>query len=290
MLEAGRAREPRPQYVRGAGLLLAYEVLEPSAGAPARAPAALLCLHGNSSHRGIWRPVAEGLADYRGILLDLRGHGDSEWAVPPAYNPEHHAGDLEGVVPQLQLDRYALLAHSAGDLAAAWFIGTIVPRGLVPPPAAFVWVDIDPLVPRFQVEYFRQRAASVGRVFPTIEEVLAGFQRMYPQIPEPRLRAFISEGVRAVDDGYRMKLDPATYATWEPGDLRPVLPRVTCPTLVLRGAESLVNTREGLTALRQGLPRAEIVEVPGSHMLLLEDPERVAEVIQGFLARYLPSA
>jgi pimeloyl-ACP methyl ester carboxylesterase len=48
-----------------------------------------------------------------------------------------------------------------------------------------------------------------------------------------RLRA------RHVDGGWRMKLDAATYETWEPGDLRPVLPKIAVPTLVLRGAESL---------------------------------------------------
>ena len=92
-----------------------------------------------------------------------------------------------------------------------------------------------------------------------------------------------------------MKLDPATFATWEPGDLRPELARITCPTLVLRGAASLVSSPEGLADLQRGLPRCEVREIPGgSHLLLLEYPERVAKAIREFLrsktvGRVMPS-
>src|SRR5205809_6502177 len=68
-----------------------------------------------------------------------------------------------------------------------------------------------------------------------------------------------------------MKLDPATYETWEPGDLRPALPHIASPTLVLRGAESIVTSTEGLLALANGLPSREVREIKsGSHMLLLD--------------------
>jgi pimeloyl-ACP methyl ester carboxylesterase len=83
-----------------------------------------------------------------------------------------------------------------------------------------------------------------------------------------------------------MKLDPATYATWEPGDLTPLLPAVRCPALVVRGGESIVTTAEGTAALRGGLPDHEFREVAGgSHMLLLEQPEVAAEAIRDFLSR-----
>jgi pimeloyl-ACP methyl ester carboxylesterase len=84
-----------------------------------------------------------------------------------------------------------------------------------------------------------------------------------------------------------MKLDPATYATWEPGDLRASLPGVTCPTLVLRGADSIVTSAEGLAALSAGLPQAEVREIKGgSHMLLLEHPEEVAQAIRQFIGAH----
>jgi pimeloyl-ACP methyl ester carboxylesterase len=273
-----------PLRVRGAGPTLAYEVVEPRKERTADS-LTLLCLHGNSSHRGIWRPVACELDEFRCVLLDMRGHGESEHVTPPAYNPEHHAADIAKVAAGLVRGRpYAVLAHSAGALAAARCIAETRLYASVPVPAAFVWVDIDPLVPRWQVEYFHQGVTSVARVFETVEDALRGFRRIYPNVPEDRLRSFVEEGLCPVDGGWRMKLDPATYATWEPGDVRAELPHIACPTLVLRGAQSTVSSPEGLATLRSALPQCQVSEIAdGSHLLLLEHPQVVAASVRDFL-------
>jgi 3-oxoadipate enol-lactonase len=285
MLEEAAAEQHR---IRGAGPTLAYEVAWPKTNPPSASAMTLLCLHGNSSHRGVWRPVAQELHEFRCVLLDFRGHGESEHVSPPAYNPERHAADLAHVIPGLARGPYVILAHSAGALAAVRLLTTSWPSGRLPLPDALVWVDLDPLVPRWQVDYFHQGVGSVSRAFPTIEDALRGFRRIYPNIPDDRLRSFVIESLRQVDGGWRMKLDPATYATWEPGDLRPALPHVTTPTLVLRGAESIVTSAEGLVALADGLPTREIREVKGgSHMLLLEYPEEVVAAVRDFIRRHI---
>ncbi|MFQ5946849.1 MAG: alpha/beta fold hydrolase [Anaerolineae bacterium] len=277
--------------IRGAGPTLSYEVVGPTTDLPPASRITLLCLHGNSSHRGVWRPVARQLREFRCVLLDLRGHGDSEHVSPPAYNPEHHAADLAQVVTSLMQSPYAILGHSAGTLVATRFITTSRASLPVAMPVAFVWVDLDPLVPRWQVDYFHQGVASVARTFPTVEDALRGFRRIYPNIPDDRLRSFVIEGLRQVDGGWRMKLDPATYETWEPGDLRADLPNIACPTLVLRGAESIVTSTEGLMALANGLPSCEVREIKGgSHMLLLERPEEVVGAVRDFIRRHIISA
>ena len=140
------------------------------------------------------------------------------------------------------------------------------------------------LVPRWQVEYFHEGVASVSRTFSTIDDASRGFRRLYPNIPDDRLRSFVAEGLREADGGWRMKLDPATYATWEPGDLRPLLAKIPTPTLVLRGADSIVSTTEGTAALADGLPDRDVREIKGgSHMLVLEHPEEVAALIRRFI-------
>jgi pimeloyl-ACP methyl ester carboxylesterase len=283
--EQDRAGELR---ILGAGPTLAYEIVGPTTGSQSASAVTCLCLHGNSSHRGIWRLVARELPEYRCVLLDFRGHGESEHVAPPAYNPEHHAEDLVEVVPQLVQGRYAILAHSASALAAARFMTRNAPSSGAMP-VAFVWVDLDPLVPRWQVDYFHQGVASVARTFPEVDDALRGFRRIYPNIPEDRLRSFVLEGLRQVNGGWRMKLDPQTYATWEPGDLRPTLPQISTPTLVLRGGDSIVTSAEGMTALADGLPNRQVREIKGgSHMLLLEHPEEAAQIIRDFLRAHLP--
>lgn len=272
--------------VRGAGPMLSYEVMGPAVGSSAASVITLLCLHGNSSHRGVWRPVARELREFRNVLLDLRGHGDSEHVVPPAYNPEHHAADIELVVASLVRSPYAILGHSAGALVAARFLANLHASRQAVRPVAFVWVDIDPLVPQWQVDYFHQRVASAARAFPNVEDALAGFRRMYPAVPQGRLESFVIEGLRQINGGWRMKLDPATYATWEPGDLRPALPNILIPTLVLRGAASMGSSPDGLKALGQRLPRCELREIEGgSHLLLLEYPQEIAAAVRDFIGR-----
>jgi pimeloyl-ACP methyl ester carboxylesterase len=283
--EQNRAGELR---IRGAGPTLAYEIVEPTTGPQSTSALTCVCLHGNSSHRGIWRLVARQLPEYRCVLLDFRGHGESEHVAPPAYNPEHHAEDLVEVVRELIQGQYAILAHSASALAAARFMTRNSPSAAAIP-VAFVWVDLDPLVPRWQVDYFHQGVGSVARTFSTAEDALRGFRRIYPNIPEDRLRSFVLEGLHQVNGGWRMKLDPQTYATWEPGDLRPTLPKISTPTLVLRGGDSIVTSAEGMTALAEGLPNRQLREIKGgSHMLLLEHPEVVARIIREFLRVHLP--
>jgi pimeloyl-ACP methyl ester carboxylesterase len=285
--------QPRVQrgQILGSGPTLSYEVV-PSAPGRVSSPVTLLCLHGNSSHRGVWRLVAQELREYRSVLLDLRGHGESEHVSPPAYNPEHHATDIAAIVAGLIEGPYAILAHSAGALAAARFMTEArTSSAAAMRPAVFVWVDLDPLVPRWQVDYFHQGVASVSRTFPTVEDAVRGFRRIYPKISEDRLQAFVIEGLRHVDGGFRMKLDPATYETWEPGDLRPALPKIDCPTLVLRGSESIVTSGEGLVALANGLRNHEVREIEdGSHMLLLEQPDAAADTIRDFLRRHATPA
>src|SRR5437773_11794874 len=99
----------------------------------------------DNADRLLRRLVARELVEFRCVLLDFRGHGDSEHVSPPAYNPEHHAADLAQIVASLVKSPYAILGHSAGALAAARFITNARATVPVAMPVAFVWVDLDPL-------------------------------------------------------------------------------------------------------------------------------------------------
>src|SRR5437879_8170582 len=117
--------------------MLSYELVGPPADSPLASAVTLLCLHGNSSHRGVWRLVARELREFRCVLLDFHGHGDSEHVTPPSYNPEHHAADLAQFIASLVRSPYAILAHARSQRAAAGFITTtrasgpiVMPGGL----------------------------------------------------------------------------------------------------------------------------------------------------------------
>jgi len=274
-------------FIEGNGPRIAYEVHGADPGAPT-----LILAHGNSSHRGLWRPMVGrllGVLDVRVVLVDMRGHGESEHVRPPAYDPSDHASDLERVVRHLSSARYAVIGHSAGALAVTAFAARCARETMtVPPPAALVWIDIDPCVPAWQVEFFNTRADTVGRLYPdadsAVRALVKGIQKTNAGIREDVLSNFVAEGLKQTPAGFMLKLDPQTYATWSPGDLRPLLPLVNIPALVLRGGSSIVSSDQGVAELRAGLPRVTCAVVEaGSHYFPLDHPVETAELLVDFL-------
>src|SRR5262245_45153935 len=56
-------------------------------------------LHGGAAHAHWFDRVIPALRErYHVIALDQRGHGDSQWAMPPAYATEDFAEDLRALM------------------------------------------------------------------------------------------------------------------------------------------------------------------------------------------------
>jgi pimeloyl-ACP methyl ester carboxylesterase len=83
------------------------------------------------------------------------------------------------------------------------------------------------------------------------------------------------------------KFDPGWFglSSRPPPDLQ----RVGCPTLLVRGGESTLLTREAAAAFVEALtgarPPARWVEIPDAgHHVLVDQPERLRAVLEAFLA------
>ena len=67
-------------------------------------------LHGGSAHAHWFDRVTPAFVDrFHVIALDQRGHGESQWAEPPAYATENFAADLVGFLDALGLARVTLV-------------------------------------------------------------------------------------------------------------------------------------------------------------------------------------
>lgn len=251
---------------------LAYDIR--AGGEPA-----LLCVHGNSSHRGLWGPLLDHLPDYAALRLDLRGHGESEWARPPAYSTADYAGDIRAAAEILNGRGFALLSHSNGSLASLYFAAHLEPK-----PRALVYMDVNPRVLDEQVEYFRQRASAVARAFPSLNDVLKGMRQVDDTVPDETFLSFIEEGMRKNADGFRFALDPETYGSWRPADMWEAVEKITCPMLILRAERSVVMARTAAEEMARRAPNARLKEITGAgHFLMLGKPSEVASEIRGFL-------
>ena len=105
------ARSVRKHFISGAG----PELFVKTIGAGGHS---IVLLHGIGSSCMSWLPVMTDLAaDYRLILPDLRGHGQSDHPES-GYLLDDYADDLERIVAHFELERPILLGHSLGGLTA----------------------------------------------------------------------------------------------------------------------------------------------------------------------------
>lgn len=80
---------------------------------------ALVLLHGITDDGLCWTRTASALeADYDIVMIDARGHGDSD-KPENGYRPCDHAADVAGIIKRLELKRPVLVGHSMGGMTAA---------------------------------------------------------------------------------------------------------------------------------------------------------------------------
>jgi pimeloyl-ACP methyl ester carboxylesterase len=77
-------------------------------------------IHGITESRHTWRPLVQRLADDHYVLLvDLRGHGDSDRSDP--YDPLSYAGDVVNTAASLGVEAPLVVGHSLGGVVATAF-------------------------------------------------------------------------------------------------------------------------------------------------------------------------
>ena len=67
------------------------------------------------------------------------------------------------------------------------------------------------------------------------------------------------------------------------GDLRPVVPEIRCPVLVLAGSHDLAVPIEDARRLVGQIPNAEYAELPTAHLSNVEDPAAFTQKLSTFL-------
>ena len=75
----------------------------------------MVLVHGITDDGLCWVPVARALPpDYDLILMDMRGHGESDAPQDGGYTLDNMASELAACIRSLQLKKPILLGHSMG--------------------------------------------------------------------------------------------------------------------------------------------------------------------------------
>ena len=248
----------------------------------------VLCfLHGGSAHAHWFDVITPAFIDrFHVIALDQRGHGESQWAEPPAYATENFAADLLGFIDTLGLERVALVGHSMGGHNAMSFAAWHPDRV-----SALVIVDSRPTIPTDRLDRLRRRGERTLRPYPTREAAAQSF-RLLPRetMADPALLAHLgAEGVVERDGAWVYRFDPASNAGRQPVDAWTLLDRITAPTLIARGELSPVLPRDMADKLRAAIRGATLVEIPASyHHLVLDNPAGFVQELDKFLTVSFP--
>jgi len=260
-------------------------------------PPALLH-HANGFCAALWDGVARRLRGrVRPLALDARGHGDSSRPEGPgAYRWSAMADDLCAVARRLLLeveaDAFALgLGHSFGGtltLAAAgrepglFASAFLVDPVILPPPDADAARAGEGSRMAERARRRRQRWASRDEA----RDYLAERELFASWVPE-ELELYVAEALRErPEGGVELKCPGWVEAAIFEGDvgmdLFALAGRVEIPVRLLR-AERGSFPRALYERLVAPMPRGEVAEAPAGHLMVMEEPERVALAVEGFL-------
>jgi non-heme chloroperoxidase len=277
--------------LEGKGVTLVADLYGDDAAPP------VVLLHGGGQTRHAWGTAAAQLAAAGrfAVSLDMRGHGESQWAEDGDYNIGTFGADAIAVATWLGR-RPVLVGASLGGLASLVAIG----ESEAPVADALVLVDVAPRVERAGTDRIRgfMREGTTG--FDRIEDAADAIAAYLPDRPRPKDLSGLRKNLRQREDG-------RWYWHWDPRFLdgpegidgqgghidhdrmAAAARRVTVPTLLVRGHASDVVSDESVRELRELIPHAEVVDVAGAgHMVAGDRNDAFNSAVVDFIERNVP--
>ena len=274
-------------------------------GNPAH-PHVIVCVHGLSRQGRDFDTLARALSRHaRVICPDVVGRGRSDWLADP----------MGYQVPQYVADMLALLAqvHGQAPIATLDWVGTsmggLIGLGVMGQPGLPLPVPVRRLVlndvgPVIQWEALQRIGQYLGQLvrFESLQQAADAMWAIStsfgPHTPAQWLelsRAMVRSVPESQGGGVTLHYDPAiavpfrelTRETAEAGQaaLWQLYDHITARTLLLRGAQSDLLSRETAQAMSQRGPRARVVEFEGvGHAPTLMAADQVAAVTDFLLA------
>ena len=229
---------------------------------------------------------------FRVIDFDMRGYGQSDKPLQH-YDMEVWADDVAGLMDALGIGRAHIHGTSMGGMIAIVVAGKYPERtqSVVINCAAAKLGSSGRLIFKNWIDIARLDPAGPGsRVLAELITWQALSKRFLDENDDVALTDTIQTILR---DSNRLEVFTAACEAMRDMDLRPWLPRITSPALVLGGDEDLMTPWDqgpdgaGQQAIADGIPSAEVHVVEGAnHSTVFDSTEEHNRVVIDFFARH----
>jgi len=244
----------------------------------------VVCVHGLTRTGRDFDRFAGALEDrFRVVCPDVVGRGISDRLRDPSgYGFPQYVNDLTVLMARIDAETVDWVGTSMGGL-----IGMTMAAADGSPVRRLVLNDVGPLVSKQGLERIRSYLET-DWTFETAEGAEAHVRAVYApfgSLSDDEWRHIVDHTVRCDEDGvWRMIFDPAIVEPMrqepvEDVDLWPIYDRITCPVLLVRGAQSDIVTDAVAAEMKQRGPRADVIEFQDcGHAPTLMPAEQIAAV------------
>lgn len=257
-------------FITGDGCRIAYR-LDGDAGRPV-----LALSNSIATDLHMWdRSVATLGESFRLLRYDMRGHGGSDAPTGP-YSLDRLGRDVVELLDHLRIDQVHFLGLSLGGFVGQW-LGIYAPRRVI----RLVLSNTSPfLAAELPFDALIRNVLAAE----TMEEIADGFVRNW--FPA----SWFAEPNAIIDEFRAMVLTTppqglaGCYAALRDVDLRRPISLITSPTLVIGGESDTVTKPEHSVEIAAAIPNAELVMLPGVHILNIEQADLFHQAVRRFLS------
>jgi len=249
----------------------------------------LVCVHGLARSSRDFEELARALCGhFRVACPDLAGRGDSDRLADPAlYVVPQYVSDMVTLIARLDAESVNWVGTSLGGL-----VGMALAAQPGSPIKRLVLNDVGPVIAKAALERI---AMYLGQApaFPSVEEAekyVRAVSAPFGPHSEAQWRFLTETWVRKDAEGkWRPHYDPRIadeYKRTLPAqdiELWYLYDAIRCPTMVLRGAQSDLLSRQTADAMAHRGPKAKVVEIAGvGHAPTLLNPDQIG-IVRDFL-------
>ena len=281
------ATEPTERFFESQRLKIAYWDWGNEEAPP------LVLVHGGRDHSRQWDKVARAFSDrFHVVAMDLRGHGDSDWAVGSQYGLPDMAIDVVRMIETVGAPA-TVICHSYGaqatTVAAATFPQLFARLVAIEGVSSGVIkrVEMNPEWIREWMDNARESEIPKMRVYKSVQEAAERLLQQNPRLPADLIDMIAGYAVKPVEGGFVWKFDGWVLNRSSMEIRRDELPRfwaaVECPTLLVSGGESHLRIDPGAPVLNV-FPDARLALIEGAQHWVHHDKfdEFVARVSDFF--------